>query len=113
MIYSINCQISLILFYFFWNYINFLEGDKREILWNALQKLANSTDDNEVLAVVFTVFRIISRDKGSVNKLVTQEWLNLLTTHTGKSVMRPRLKIIKNQALCFECYFLDRLTVII
>lgn len=61
----------------------FAEGDNREKLWNALLKLALGTDDNDVLAVVFTVFRIVSRDKQSVNKLSSPEWLNLIISHIG------------------------------
>ncbi|XP_066248021.1 synembryn-A isoform X1 [Euwallacea similis] len=59
------------------------EENKREILWNSLIKLATKSKDNDLLAVVFTVFRIISRDKASVNKLATQPWLDLLIFHTG------------------------------
>ncbi|CAG9760768.1 unnamed protein product [Ceutorhynchus assimilis] len=58
-------------------------GDTREKLWKTLIKLANKTDDNDDLAVIFTVFRIISRDKASVNKLVTKEWMDLLIRHIG------------------------------
>ncbi|XP_050310936.1 synembryn-A isoform X2 [Anthonomus grandis grandis] len=57
--------------------------DKREQLWSALTTLTSLTEDNDVLAVVFTCFRIISRDKASVNRLVSEEWLDLIMLHTG------------------------------
>lgn len=60
-----------------------IEGDIRAKLWNRLTNLATTTNDNDLLGVVFTVFRIISRDKASVNSLVNEEWLSLVIENIG------------------------------
>ncbi|XP_048522423.1 synembryn-A isoform X4 [Dendroctonus ponderosae] len=59
------------------------DAQKREQLWKALTNLAAKTDDNNLLVVVFTVFRILSRDKQSVSKLATPEWMDLMISHIG------------------------------
>ncbi|KAF7285862.1 hypothetical protein GWI33_009539 [Rhynchophorus ferrugineus] len=59
------------------------EGDIRAKLWRGLTNLAISINDNGLLGVVFTVFRIISRDKASVNSLVSEEWLSLVIQNIG------------------------------
>ncbi|XP_060530582.1 synembryn-A [Cylas formicarius] len=58
--------------------------NKREKLWDALLKiLIANPEKSALLADVFTVFRIVSRDKSSVNKLVTDEWIGLVLMHIG------------------------------
>ncbi|KAL1494578.1 hypothetical protein ABEB36_010154 [Hypothenemus hampei] len=59
------------------------DGDKRQVLWNSLLKLTKNTNDNDLLALIFTVFRVIARDQASINTLVTPEWLNVIMSHTG------------------------------
>ncbi|XP_030763868.1 synembryn-A [Sitophilus oryzae] len=59
------------------------EHGLRAKLWNSLTKLATGANDNDLLAIVFTVFRIISRDKGSVNDLVNDEWISLILKNIG------------------------------
>ncbi|RZB40261.1 synembryn-A [Asbolus verrucosus] len=78
------------------------KSDKRKQLWEALFTLAGSTNDKNVLTNCFTAVRILryttliicdklinssnfSREKVDLNELITNEWFDLIKTHSGLS----------------------------